>query len=265
MTPMSLNHSLVVNKTGNPDRQDKLDANFQILIPISCLIVLGNSIALAVFLKKSFLVKKSTYLLVNLTVADLLVGITVLIHLFSTSFVEDRVYLTIVLNILPGFQMLATSASVITLALISLERVFAVFWPFHHRLGKRWHYLTAIAVVWILAGLSAVGYVILAYKDHLKSILGFFLLQSYAVVSLVAIFFSYLVIWIKVKFFTKFRQSRIIQESSQLTKTLFILTLVSLATCLPKLIVDMLLVQIVVIPHEVLRSCVFIASQQLLS
>jgi hypothetical protein len=117
--------------------------------------VLGNSIALAVFLNKSFLVKKSSYLLVNLTIADLLVGVSGLIAEIllgtvltsSTNWWKD----TMSFHIQAAMILFNVRSSILTLSVISIERVFAVFWPFHHRLAKRWHYFTAIGTVWFLS------------------------------------------------------------------------------------------------------------------
>ncbi|XP_031564289.1 adenosine receptor A3-like [Actinia tenebrosa] len=171
----------------------------RVSFPLTLLITAGNTIALTVFLKKSFLIKKSTYLLVNLTIVDLLVGVS------------------------------------------AVERSLAVFLPFHHRLFKSSHYLIAIAVVWLLTvcGLVTIIIMVSNFFNTAKSHhLPWLFTLSTPVLSLATMLASYLSIWIKLKFFTKFRRCRTIQENSKLTKTLFIVTLVSLGTWMPKTIQD---------------------------
>jgi hypothetical protein len=215
---------------------------------LSFAIIFGNSIALAVFLRKAFLVKKSTYLLVNLTIADLLVGVSYCIFgIFSAPFGSNdsgKYTLFVVEN---SFIVLTTTASVLTLSAISVEKVFAVFWPFHHRLAKRWHYFTAIGFVWLFSVITFAACTVLGYTVGLEKPVTLAILNAYALISLITILVSYLSIWIKMTLFTKFRRCRTIQENSKLTKTLFIVTLVSLGTWLPKMIIDLAFIDKIII------------------
>jgi hypothetical protein len=215
------------------------------IFPLSLAIVVGNSIALAIFLKKSFLVKKSNYLLVNLTIADLLVGISGIIFAitnvtfiyFSTNFAKLEVF-----KILAAVCMCNVSTSIFTLSVISVERVLAVVWPFHHRLAKRWHYLTAIGTVWLLSLITTTMYTLEFKKFGLGEVGYAAVTYLFMVISLVTIFVSYFSIWIKMTFFTKFRHCRTVHENNKLAKTLLILTLVSLGTWLPKIIADIVII-----------------------
>ncbi|XP_031552140.1 melatonin receptor type 1B-like [Actinia tenebrosa] len=206
--------------------------------PLAFAVTVANSIALSVFLKKTFLVKKSSYLLVNLTIADLLVGISGIVHGALLIFCSEPDILT-----LSGVTEMCSIASIFSLALISLERLVAVFWPFHHRIAKSAHYFLVIAVVWFLTVCQTMPIIVMQQhflqsfdsKQFFPYLRWITLLPA---ASLATIVFSYLSIWVKLKFFTKFRHCRTIQENSKLTKTLFIVTVVSLATWLPKNIAD---------------------------
>ncbi|XP_031550636.1 neuropeptide Y receptor type 2-like [Actinia tenebrosa] len=205
--------------------------------PLAFAITVANSIALAVFVKKTFLVKKSSYLLVNLTVADLLVGISGIVHgafILSSSQPDSLTLMAV--------TALFSFASILSLTVISLERVVAVFWPFHHRLAKSAHYFLVIAVVWFFTVTQVIPIFLIHHfpqffdiKQFLPYIRGCIILLPAA--SLAIIVFSYLSIWVKLKFFTKFRHCRTIQENSKLSKTLFIVTVVSLATWLTILVI----------------------------
>jgi hypothetical protein len=137
---MADNQSIVGNMGDKvrPNSQSKMDCilYYRTVISFSIAITVGNAIALAVFLRKS------SYLLVNLTTADLLVGVsrTIAGINFESEFNLSEIFERFLI-------MLTTCISIVTLSVISVERVLAVFWPFHHRLAKRWNYFTAIGVV----------------------------------------------------------------------------------------------------------------------
>ncbi|XP_031560723.1 galanin receptor type 2-like [Actinia tenebrosa] len=233
---MAINTFSLLRNTSDENRKIHTYAWFGAFFPLSLAIIVGNSIALAVFLRKTFRVKKSNYLLVNLTLADLLVGVSYAILSLMSVLASYDIFSTDInrhgnLAIETTFLLLSVNASIYTLAVISVERVLAVFWPFHHRLAKRWHYLTAIGLVWILSLLP-----ILKYTFPHINWWHYFFYYCLLMTVLIIIFISYLSIWIKMKFFTKFRHCRTIQENSKLTKTLFIVTVVSLGTWLPETI-----------------------------
>ena len=212
----------------------------RISFPLVFAITIANSIALAVFLKKSFLVKKSTYLLLSLTIADLLVGVSGIVH---DAFILSQPPPSQSLTLIAVTSMFST-ASILSLTFISLERLVAVFWPFHHRLAKSVHYFVAIAVAWVLTVCLPTPLLLMLHFPKVfhfeKNVVHSRWIILVPCLSLAIIVFSYLFIWIKLTFFTKFRNCRTIQENSKLTKTLFIVTSVSLATWLPKTTTDSL-------------------------
>ena len=56
----------------------------------------------------------------------------------------------------PALELLASSTSVVYLALIALERVYAVLWPLRHRVTNTKVYISGIVIVWVF-GLCTAG------------------------------------------------------------------------------------------------------------
>ena len=119
-------------------------------------IIIGNVFTIFVFKTQSGLHLKRTYLLLtNLAVADLLVGVGEVAVL-----VIHRIPRTEITSLSPSwaFQTLTSCTSVMFLALISLERVYAVFWPLRHRVTSSRAYFFSIVIVWVagfcIGGLS---------------------------------------------------------------------------------------------------------------
>lgn len=100
-------------------------------------IIGGNTITFFAFWKLRSVLKRTYYLLINLTIADVTVGLGVIrlmtsnILRFQTN--EDTRYdRYIALDIFSG------TASMTSLLLIAVERFFAIVFPFRHRvLTKR--------------------------------------------------------------------------------------------------------------------------------
>ena len=100
-------------------------------------ILLGNIFTIFVFWKHRAELKRTSYLLVNLAVADLLVAISILISLGCKvqNLAEGHN------DMIKGWQFtlfkiwdtLCGTASLLNLLVISLERLYAVRWPFRHR------------------------------------------------------------------------------------------------------------------------------------
>jgi rotatin len=194
-----------------------------------------NCLSLVIFLKKKFLVKKSTYLIICLTMSDFLVGISVLMTAVDIYTEEMRSnvggYLKrIKTSLTAGTVML----SLLLLALIALERLFAIVWPLRHRLSKASHYFYGIGSCWLVAISLSLS---ITFPQKSLNIFG-----NVAVIlgsiMLVIIFACYLTIWIKIKCFrapTESKRSNL--ENKKLAKTLFIITVSSLLIYVPKLAV----------------------------
>ena len=111
-------------------------------------IIIGNVFTIFVFKTQSALHLKRTYLLlINLAVADLLVGVgevaVLVVHRLPRTGIRT-------LTVWWSFQSFGLCVSVMFLAVLSLERVYAVFWPLRHRIASARAYIISIAIVWVI-------------------------------------------------------------------------------------------------------------------
>ena len=123
---------------------------------VAILIMLANTVSIAAFMKTKARRKHTHYFLINLSIADFMVGavsvplfISYLVHpqMWSHSLVLPMIHSTV--DILSGL------ASVFTLAIVSLERLLAVSIPFRYRMIPRKTYFCFVASTWCLAGCVA--------------------------------------------------------------------------------------------------------------
>ena len=118
----------------------------------SVAIVTVNLLAIILFIKNRSLRTRSMYLVISLTVADMLVGVlsggyVAFARLLGCRLI--KVNLSLFITPLAIFFDVFPFVSLTNIAVISLERFHATFRPFRHRLIKSWVYVVAIAVVWV--------------------------------------------------------------------------------------------------------------------
>ena len=194
-------------------------------------IIVGNSLTIYIFWGIRKQLKRTSYLLINLAFADLLVGITLSLWISNgiAAMMEVRLSYT-VFRVTLIIDVLGLVTSVLSLVVISLERMLAIVRPFRHRMLRMWHYQVAIASTWILSSLNAgvnvnigVAYSYVTVVTEIGSIL--------------TITIAYLTIWISTKRSQFLRKSsRNAEQNKKLAKTLFLVTVLSIATCLPNAI-----------------------------
>ncbi|XP_020625245.1 adenosine receptor A2a-like [Orbicella faveolata] len=211
----------------------------------SLIIIVGNIFTIFVFWKNRSRLKRTSFLLINLTVADLFVGFTEPIasgpfdiagHLEETS-----VNIARNTNISTAFQVTFSFTSVFFLALISLERAYALIWPFRHRVASTKGYIYSAIFAWV-AGLSAGTLALLAVYNildffHWIAAFGFVL-----VLCLVTICVSYLAIRTRLNCRVPVingphnRQNEQ-QQNAKLARTLFLVITASLLFWVPSIVV----------------------------
>ena len=126
-------------------------------------IVAGNSLLIILFGLKKKLRKKSLFLIVNMAIADVLLGAVTL---------PLKIYLRIsrTSNIFAFVSYyLFSLASLISAVFVSCERFYAICRPLKHRTLSSTTYRTAIVVVWVLAVLSSTALTLLAKLISLKT------------------------------------------------------------------------------------------------
>ena len=125
----------------------------------SSVICLLNAFTLAIYTRNRHLRKPSTYVIINLTVADLLVGTVGIVLVLLSFFEPDKLEWDLELKQAFSWQSfvyltsacLFPVASLANISLISLERLHATLFPFRHCLiGKR-VYLTTIFCSWLFS------------------------------------------------------------------------------------------------------------------
>ena len=199
-------------------------------------IIIGNVFTIFVFKTQSALhLKRTCLLLINLAVADLLVGVgevvVLVIHRIPRTDIKSY-------PIWWSVEVLGMCVSVMFLALISLERVYAVCWPLRHRVTSARAYSFSIVIIWVIGlcttGLSFLGaYVDTVYPVATANFLLF--------LSLVTICVSYLSIRSRLyatKTHLQDGQRRSTRDQNlRLSKTFYVVVAVSLIFWLPGFVV----------------------------
>ena len=208
-------------------------AVFQCLI-----IIIGNGFTIFVFWIHRKRLKRTSIALINLAVADLLVGFSVLLD--SATFDLPKQLGRVIVNqeiyrpISSSLRLAFSVTSILFLVLISLERAFALIQPLRHRATNTKAFIYSVFIVW-LAGIAMSA-------SHL-----FLDLSYYAVLciilftlSLVSICVSYLAIRLKLNnkgpVINSAHNRKIARQNTKLSKTLFIVVGASLLFWLPSLV-----------------------------
>ena len=151
-----------------------------ILLVLSAFIIIANTFTVFVFWIHRIKLKRTFLLVINLTVADLLVGIaqTVLLGLIISK--SDYVWIS------TSFLAVVSGSSVFFLVLISLERAFALIWPLRHRVTSIKVYIYSVVIVWF-AGIAIGAFSWL-------TVYGIFVVTNFVIAYSVVIFLSLFII-----------------------------------------------------------------------
>ena len=201
-----------------------------------------NALIIIVYLKERSLRQRSMYLVINQTVADMFVGgCGILEFCFLASYCEiwtvNSLNTTSLMAVNVWFHFIPT-ASVTSLAFISLERMHATFRPFQHRLVKKKIYGAAIAIVWTTTGLFLAMIFATIFQPLDIEVFHDFLFPyvSLLLLCLLVIVVSYSSIATRIVCGNQPRHHVATNREKKLTKTLFIVTVVSLLLTLPYII-----------------------------
>ena len=201
-----------------------------IVLITECLaIVILNIITIIVFVKQHQLQRRSTYLIIHLAIVDLLVGavsgpmqIDLSMSLCDLWRVNWNItYSKIHLALRPLFPF----ASLTNLTFISLERVHATFYPFRHRVVKKWIYGVITTVIYLTTACKEAVEGITVTDWTFNTIW----VQYFYSILLFVICISYISIYIKVRCSRRPQHHGAAgQRERKLTTILFIVTLGSL-------------------------------------
>ena len=211
-----------------------------VVLIIECLaIVILNIITIVVFAKKKRqLQRQSTYLIIHLTIVDLLVGAVCgplqikrkmewycsLWNYRRETIWSNRLSLV--------FLHLFYFTSLTNLIAISLERLHATFCPFRHRFVRKWVYRAIIIVIWLIPIVREAAQIFL-WEIADPAELNTYLYNLFYAVSLFVICVSYILIVIKVRCSRHPQIHSRSKRERKLTGTALIVSLVSLLCLLP--------------------------------
>ncbi|XP_022806053.1 adenosine receptor A1-like [Stylophora pistillata] len=207
-----------------------------LLATVTVAIIGGNIITTIVLWKLRSVLKRTYYLLINLTIADLVVGFGGVV-LISTSILKhnglDESPLFVTTRFL-RMDVFANNASLTSLLLIAGERFLAVAFPFLHKVITTRFYAKCIAGVWITS-LLLNGIVLSSdvFPTSFRRTISRGILGYFTIVCLIAISAFYITIWVvsrKVDVRIP-RDKR--DQNKRLAKTLAIVTIASLIAWIP--------------------------------
>ncbi|XP_078365940.1 substance-K receptor-like [Oculina patagonica] len=206
-------------------------------LAMSVAIVTLNIITIIVFVKNRNLRKRSTYLVINLAVVDMLAGGFATYELFYVAGVVCDVWRQNVIEqwafgVVVTLLNLFPICSLTNITAISIERLHATLRPFRHRIIKKWVYGLIIAVVWVTAGMISVAIIVIILKFDGDST-HFYLRNSFIATCLLVICVSYSSIVVKVRCGAQPQHHGAASRERKLTMTLLIMTVVSLLLYLP--------------------------------
>ena len=210
---------------------------FAAFLAVAVAIVTVNLLSIILFIKNSNLRTRGMYLVINLTVVDILVGglSTINLLLIITHIGCKTVIVRLPvegINIVQSVFFWFPLTSLTNITVISLERMHATFRPFSHRVIKKWVYGVTICVVWVLAGMISTGIMLLSFFGK-KWSQHQYLWQSYCLLCLFVICACYASIIVKICCWARPQHHGAARRQRKLTVTLLIMTIVSLLLWLP--------------------------------
>ena len=221
----------------------------------SSVIFLLNAFTLAIYTRNRHLRKPSTYVIINLTVADLLVGTVGIVLVLLSFFEPDKLEWDPELKQAFSWQSfvyltsacLFPVASLANISLISVERLHATLFPFRHCLVGWRVYLSTIFCSWLFS--LTLSYVVSLL--YLRASPAFpYVFASYIFLSLLILTVSYVIVISTVKKNPPFPNAGpALSKERKLTMTLFTVTAISVLTILPWVI------WIVIAPHICSKLC----------
>ena len=213
----------------------------------SGLIVMGNVLTLILFAREKKLRKKSLFLVMNMALADVMLGAVSLPLWVYFSAGPGYQLWTATKNapISYSFYFLDTTfsqSSLISAVFISCERFYAVYWPLKHKTLSTRAYGIAILMVWSLAiVVSIVVFLSLYLESDKTAVLSW---MSFPLSFLFIVCACNISIWRNVRKgnIALQQQNRAASQNQRLTRTLLFVSAISVLSWLPLVIVNFLVI-----------------------
>ena len=204
----------------------------------SIVVITGNIFTIFVFWKHRNRLKRTSFLLINLAVADLFVGLTATVGPID---LEKPINSARNKNISTAFHVTFSFSSAFFLALISLERAYALIWPLRHRVSGTKGYIYSATFTWV-AAISAGTLALLAVYDILDFFHWIVAFGSVLGLCLVTISVSYLAIRTRLNctvpaIYGAHNRQNEQQKNAKLAKTMFLVITASLLFWIPSIVV----------------------------
>ena len=221
---------MVGNATEDLSLEKLENAWRKVLLTEFIVLAIINVFTVVAFARNRLLRKRTTYLIINLTVADLLVGAVSGPVGISPPFFDERhgfswreVIILTSINIFPA-------ASQANLSLISLEWLHASLFPFRHCLIEKWLYFKVIIGSWMITLLLAS---MMSVLKELDLVLIDYSRACYTFLTLLIITVCNIIITIKFKSNSSPQHFSAVASERKLSVTLSIVTVVSILAILP--------------------------------
>lgn len=215
----------------------------------SIFIVVGNLLTIVTFvLTKNRFRKKSLFLVINMAFADLMLGaVSLPVYIYIIGVDHFGLWRGTMNRFLYLFYIIIDTvflqASTISAVLMAGERFYAVYWPLKHRALSTRTYRTVIVAAWITA--LVVSLVYLVFLSFMSQRHAIYTWIPYAVIVASAICGCNIGVW------RKFMQGRLVCQhqnrvvrNQRLTKTLLLVSVLSLLSWLPLSIVIFFIVSV---------------------
>ena len=204
----------------------------------SVVIITLNSLTVIAFFKDRNLCKRSTYLVINMAVADMLSGGTSPLDLFYNvgaicNFWRLKTVSCYQIPVVLIIWFLVCSLTNMTF--IPLERLNATFWPFRHRMIKKSVYWVLIIAIWLTALLFSCALEMIIYYGREWDYY-LYTWSSFMSICLLVICVSYVFIVVKFRPVNQPRHHGAANRERKLTLTVFTVTSLSLLFWLPYII-----------------------------
>ena len=220
------------NETGTDDPSTRLNTMWlAVYIAEFVIIFLINGFTIITFARNHHLRKCTTYLIINLAVADLLVGaVSGPMHIYHTQTFEAKNGFSWKKFTVMYFDEFFEYCSLLNLALLSLERLHATLFPFRLSRLTNWIYLKTVVCIWLLALVLSSAEAALFLTD-LKAL--YFVWFSLMIIVISTVIVSYMIIIFNVKRNVPPQLSGAGASDRKLTATLFVVTALSTILILP--------------------------------
>ncbi|XP_068742287.1 substance-K receptor-like [Montipora capricornis] len=220
------------NETRTIDPSTRLNTTWlAVYISEFVVIFLINGFTVITFARNHHLRKCTTYLIINLAVADLLVGaVSGPMHIYHTLTFEAETGFSWKKFTVMYFEQVFVDCSLLNLALLSLERLHATLFPFRHSRMTNWIYLKTAVCIWLLALVLASAKAVLFLTDLNAAE---FIRLSLVIIVLSTFIVSYMIIFFNVKRNAPPQLSGAGASDRKLTATIFVVTALSTLSILP--------------------------------